>query len=318
MEYFFAPLEGITGPDYRRVHHRIFPGVDRYYTPFLSPNQNHVFSRRELRQVDPALNEGIPLVPQLLTRSSGDFLWAAGELAAMGYREVNLNLGCPSGTVTAKGKGAGLLARPEELDRFLEEIFSRSPLSISIKTRVGFSSPEEFPRLLEIFSQYPIACLTVHPRVREDHYRRPLRPEAFDLAWDVYPGPLCFNGDLTTVSLCQGVKARYPCLSALMLGRGLLGDPALVRRLRGGPPARREELRSLHDQLYEGYCASFQSRRNAVYHMKELWRYLACLFEDRDRFLRQLRKAADPAEYESLVGRLFAASPLLPDLAADW
>ena len=80
----------------------------------------------------------------------------------------------------------------------------------------------------------------------------------------------------------------------------------------------REELRSLHDQLYEGYCASFQSRRNAVYHMKELWRYLACLFEDRDRFLRKLRKAADPAEYESLVGRLFAASPLLPDLAADW
>ena len=318
MEYYFAPMEGITGPDFRRVHRRFFPGADRYYAPFLAPNQNHVFSRRELRQVDPALNEGIPLVPQLLTRSSADFLWAAGELAAMGYREVDLNLGCPSGTVTAKGKGAGFLTDPEGLDRFLDQVFQRTPVAVSVKTRLGFSSPEEFPRLLEIFARYPLALLTIHPRVREDHYRGPLRTEAFAAAQARYSGPLCFNGGLTTAAACAAVQERYPGLRGLMLGRGLLGDPALLRRLRGGPPARREELRQFHDALYEGYCAAFQSRRNAVYHMKEFWRYLACLFGSRERFLKRLRKAADGAAYESLVAELFASAPLLEDLEADW
>ena len=113
MDYEFAPMEGITDWRYRRAHSRAFSGVDRYYMPFLSPSQGHAFTRREKEEIDPAHNAGVRVVPQLLTRRAEDFLWAAGELAARGYREVNLNLGCPSGTVTAKGKGAGFLARPE-------------------------------------------------------------------------------------------------------------------------------------------------------------------------------------------------------------
>ena len=128
MRCFFAPMEGITGALFRRTHRRFFPGVDRYFMPFLSPSQHHVFTRRELRDILPEQDGDLDAVPQLLTRSGADFLWAAGELARMGYREVNLNLGCPSGTVTAKGKGAGMLGRPEELDHLLEDIFSASPL----------------------------------------------------------------------------------------------------------------------------------------------------------------------------------------------
>ena len=115
MNYYFAPLEGVTGSEFRRAHHRWFPGVDAYYMPFLSPTQDHVFTQRELRNVLPEHNQGFRAVPQLLTKNPEDFLWCAGELAAMGYGEVNLNLGCPSGTVTAKGKGAGMLARPAGL-----------------------------------------------------------------------------------------------------------------------------------------------------------------------------------------------------------
>ena len=127
MNYYFAPLEGVTGSEFRRAHHRWFPGVDAYYMPFLSPTQDHVFTQRELRNVLPEHNQGFRAVPQLLTKNPEDFLWCAGELAAMGYDEVNLNLGCPSGTVTAKGKGAGMLARPEELDCFLDTVFSQAP-----------------------------------------------------------------------------------------------------------------------------------------------------------------------------------------------
>lgn len=163
MQYYFAPLEGVTGSEFRRAHHRWFPGVDAYYMPFLSPTQDHVFTQRELRNVLPEHNQGFRAVPQLLTKNADDFLWCAGELAAMGYDEVNLNLGCPSGTVVAKGKGSGLLGAPEALDRMLDRIFSGSPVAVSLKTRLGLEDPEEFARLLEILGGIPSPCSSSTP-----------------------------------------------------------------------------------------------------------------------------------------------------------
>ena len=318
MEYEFAPLEGITGPEFRRIHHRFFPGVDRYFTPFLSPNQNHVFPLRELRQVLPEENEGITVVPQLLTKNADDFLWAAGELAAMGYREVNLNLGCPSGTVTAKGKGSGFLADLAGLERFFDQVFAKSPLAISVKTRLGMTSEEEFGPLLSLFCRYPIARLTIHPRVREDHYRHPVRLEAFDRFLPQCTLPVCFNGGIATVDQCRALQARWPQVEAFMIGQGLLADPALVRRLKGGPLADLETLRAFHDALYSGYCLRFQSAKNAAYHMKELWRYLHCLFDGFEPFARPLRKAAGGPEYEAVVASIFQSCPLRTDAQPDW
>ena len=150
MEYYFAPMEGITGGEFRRVHHRHFFGVDKYYMPFISPTREHLFTQRERRNMDPEVNRGIPAVPQLLTKSAEDFLWAANALGEMGYEEVNLNLGCPSGTVVAKGKGAGMLAHPEELDRFLDQVFGGVRVKVSVKTRLGLESPEEFGDIRKI------------------------------------------------------------------------------------------------------------------------------------------------------------------------
>ena len=180
MRYYFAPMEGITTALYRNLHHRFFPGMDQYYTPFLSPARDHVFSKRDLQEILPEHQEGVPVVPQLLTKYPEDFIWAAGELAAMGYQEVNLNLGCPSGTVVAKGRGAGMLEDLEFLERFLDQIFSACPsLHISIKTRLGISSEDSFPKLLELYNRYPIWELTVHPRVQKDFYKHEIRWQAF-------------------------------------------------------------------------------------------------------------------------------------------
>ena len=185
----FAPMEGVTGAQFRQAHHRHFAGVDRYYMPFISPTRDHVFTPRELRNVDPQYNQGLTAVPQLLTRSGEDFLWAAKALWDMGYDEVNLNLGCPSGTVVSKGKGAGLLADREGLERLLDAIFQGTEGPVSVKTRLGMEDPEEFAPLLELFGRYPIRLLIVHPRVRRDFYRHPVRTEYFDLAVQTYPGP---------------------------------------------------------------------------------------------------------------------------------
>lgn len=317
MRYDCAPMEGITGRHFRRAHSRWFGGVDRYYIPFLSPTQTHVFSKKEWQDVLPEHNEGLRAVPQLLTRSADDFLWAARELAAVGYREVNLNLGCPSGTVVAKGKGSGFLARPQELKVFLDEIFSSCPLNISIKTRLGLTDPEEFPPLLELFHRYPVQELIIHPRVQKDFYKFPARREMFAALLPSCTLPVCYNGDLATAGQCADFCREFPAVPAIMLGRGLIGDPALARKAAGGPAADRDTLRAFHDQLYEDYCAAFNSRRNAMMRMKEVWFYLIGLFEDNGKAAKALRKAADPAVFEAQTAEILRHLPLRRDNAAS-
>lgn len=318
IRYDFAPMEGITSYPYRSAHRRCFSGVDRYFMPFLSPCKDHVFTKRELRDILPEHNEGVPVVPQLLTRVAEDFLWAAGELKAMGYREVNLNLGCPSGTVAAKGKGAGFLARPEELDRFLDTVFSGTDLTISVKTRLGIRTPEEFPSLLEIYNRYPIACLTIHPRVQKDFYKNHVRMDAFQAALTESRNPVCYNGDLVTGAACRDFSAAFPSVDRVMLGRGLVGDPALAQKARGGSGADKETLRTFHELAYEGYCAAFGSAHSAMSRMKEQWFYLIRLFRDSGRHAKALRKAAAPAEYEARVAELFRDLDLLEDNPGGW
>lgn len=318
MELYFAPMEGVTGPQFRRAHHKYFSGVDQYYLPFISPTQDHIFTPRELRNVGPQANEGIPVVPQLLTKSGEDFIWAAKELGKMGYREVNLNLGCPSGTVVAKGKGAGMLADPNALNEFLETIFSADlgGMAISVKTRLGLESPEEFPALAEVFARYPISLLILHPRVREDYYKVAVRKEEFEKALPQIHCPLCYNGALVHAEDCARTAQAFPMLQGLMMGQGLIADPALARKARGGQPAGREELRAFHDELYQGYLRDFSSEKNTVFHMKELWSYFFRLFEGGEKLFKQIKKAQNGRSYESAVDQIFRTLPLRAD--ADW
>lgn len=313
MKFDCAPMEGITGRLFRQAHNRWFGGIDRYYIPFLSPTQTHVFGKKEWQEVLPEHNEGLYAVPQLLTRNADDFLWAAKELAAIGYKEVNLNLGCPSGTVVAKGKGAGFLARTDELASFLDQIFSACPIQISIKTRLGLADPSEFSFLLELFQRYPVQELIVHARIQKDFYKLPARREVFAAHLSKYTLPICYNGDLATTEQCTDFFREFPNVASVMLGRGIIGDPALARKALGGNPADIDTLRSFHEELYESYCTAFNSRRNAMMRMKELWFYLIGLFEDSEKAGKALRKTADSNSFEAQINYIFAHSPLRRD-----
>lgn len=304
MKLYFAPLEGLTDAIFRRMHAACFGGADRYYTPFLSPNQNHKFSGREKREV--LENAGLPVVPQLLTNCAGHFLWAAGELAALGYGEVNLNLGCPSGTVTAKKKGAGQLADLDALDRFFDAVFASCPLPVSVKARVGVHDPAEFHALLELFCRYPLAELILHPRVRDEFYEGALHLECYGEALAKCPFPVCCNGEIKTVADADRLTARFPSAHALMIGRGALADPALFRALRGGQPAGAGELAAFHDRLYGAYREAFSGERPVLCRMKEIWSYLRRGLPENGRAWKALRKASTLREYEAAVGQMFA------------
>ena len=318
MYHYFAPMEGLTDSIYRKLHHRFFPGIDRYYTPFLSPTVHRKLTAKEERELPPADSLDFCVVPQMLTKNPADFLWLAQEIHDRGYSQVNLNLGCPSGTVTAKGKGSGFLAHPDELAAFFDEVFSKNPLPVSVKTRLGYETPEEFAALLDIYNRYPIACLTVHPRVRKEKYRGPVHLDVFADALANSRNPVCYNGDLRTVDEVRALEGRFPEVTHVMIGRGLVADPALARKLRGGKGTDREELTDFLAALYQGYTDFYQGQvPTAAQRMREVWFYLIHLFDDAEKLNKQLRRFRTPAEYERIQAEILASCPIRSDVQGD-
>lgn len=314
MRYYFAPLEGLTDSIYRRLNHKYFPGLDRYYMPFLSPTIHRTLTHKEDRELPLADSVYFVAIPQILTKVPEDFLWAANVCHDRGYTEVNLNVGCPSGTVVSKGKGAGMLQDAAALDRFLDAVFQDCPIDISVKTRLGMEDPEEFPALLEVFNRYPIRELTIHPRVRKDFYKAPVREEWFQYAAEHSANPLCYNGNLCTKADIDAVHQRYPQVEAVMLGRALIGDPGLLSET--GTTA--ETLQAFHDELTAEYTAAFGSARNAMFRMKENWGFLHKRFENSDKLWKRLRKTTDFCEYMSITSEIFHTLPLAEELHVDW
>lgn len=318
MYLYFAPLEGLTTALYRTLHFKYFRGVDRYYTPFISPTADHRFTPKELREILPEHNPNTTVIPQILTKNSQDFIWAAAQLHQMGYHEINLNAGCPSGTVTAKGKGSGLLADLGMLKTFLDEIFSQSPCKISVKTRLGIEHPEEFERILELYNQYPMTELIIHPRVRKDFYRNSIRKDAFTMAFNNAKMPVTYNGSIVTVHDHTICCKQWPQLHAIMIGQGLVSDPALAQKIRYNESCSITHLREFHDELLDGYASLFQSRNNAVKRMKEFWFYFICCFDQADKHKKLLLKSQSAAEYDQIVSRIFSELALLPASRGNW
>lgn len=312
MNYYDAPMEGLTDRIWRQAHQRWFGAPEapvRYYAPFLSPPENRVLIKKKMAELEPAANPGVQVIPQLLAKDGELAAWMIGELRRMGYTEVNLNFGCPSGTVTAKGKGSGMLRDPQKLDAFLDAVFSQAGGPVSVKTRLGVARAEEFGEILDVYNKYPLCELTIHPRVMKQLYRGQADREAFAACLPACTAPVCYNGDVTTVDDLRALEAAFPELSGIMVGRGLIADPALLRKAVGGSAASREELRGYHDELYHGYTEAFGMASCAVSRMKAHWFYLIHLFDGADALEKPLRKAREGWEYETVVNQIFACWP---------
>ena len=315
MRIYAAPMEGITGYVFRNAHHQIFPGADRYYMPFLSPGAGCSLTSKERKDILPANNEGVPVVPQVLTNKADLFSGVAELLQEIGYREVNLNLGCPSGTVTSKKKGAGFLGEREELVRFLEAVFeekeNRFPeLKISVKTRLGVEDPAEFQQLVPIFNRYPVEELTIHPRVRADFYKGTPRMEEFRLGLEQLKMPVCFNGNLFSAEDMEDflkTYGMYENLQAVMLGRGMVASPWLLQEITGTKLSENETLeqfKAFHELLLQGYEETLSGDRHVLFKMKELWYYLGQHFPENHKGLKKIKKAQRVAEYRAAAEEL--------------
>jgi tRNA-dihydrouridine synthase len=326
MKIYYAPMEGITLYPLRNVHKEVFgDDVDRYYTPFLTAVHTHHFKNREKKDILPEVNRPFGdythrVIPQIMAGNAADFLWAAGEIGKLGYREVNLNLGCPAPTVVNRHKGAGLLTDTDYLKEMLSDIYEGVTAErkraedageecimpeVSLKTRLGFSDEAEADRLMEIYAGFPVKELTIHARVRQDLYAGKPRIDAFNRAVSVYrncggEADICYNGN------AEDLKELPEDIAAVMLGRGMLADPALARRIKGGAALLPQELREYLDKLYEGFASYIPEDRNVIFKMLEHWAFLHVHFKDCDKQLKNIRKSRARGEYQAAVNRIFA------------
>lgn len=313
MKDYMAPMEGITNHVYRSAYHRYYHPMDKYFTPFLSAKPDKKLSFKEICEVSPETNEGLHVVPQILANNADDFINTARILRdKYGHKEINLNLGCPSGTVTAKGKGAGFLAFPLKLDRFLEKIYEGLPdMDISIKTRVGFDEEEEWDALFSIYEKYPVKELIIHPRIRQDFYKNQPRLQAYQKAYEKRTLPLCYNGDLFTREDYVQIAGQFPDTECYMYGRGLITDPGLVSQIREGSHPDKDRLSAFHEEVYIRYQKLLSGEKNVLFRMKELWSYMGLSFTNYEKYLKKVRKAQHFKEYQAAVSSLFAEQELI-------
>lgn len=339
MNIYYAPMEGITTYLYRQLHNEYFGGVDKYFTPFISVFPDHYIKKRDEREIDPANNEGMKVVPQVLANSSKELVWIFKKLIAMGYDEVNLNLGCPSGTVTAKGRGSGFLKDPQMLDLFFAEVFDKlgdDARMLSVKTRIGYLDASEMEHLSEIYAKYPIKELTIHPRIRKQFYKGLPDMEVFEKALVASSCPVCYNGNVFSLSDYNDIYQKYGYntttnsidnyteeygsiigiyyknvsgsknnkISSVMLGRGIVADPSLGRQIKGGEKMTKAEFKEFRRALENMYKEHLKDNHNVHNKMKEMWFYMSQSFEGADKYIKNILKSKSFSEYQAAVNTL--------------
>lgn len=311
MNFYFAPMEGLTGYIYRNAHKAFFNNIDKYFSPFIFPNQSDRFTTRELKDILPENNEGIVLIPQLLTNNAKDFIHTSKKIKQMGYNEINLNLGCPSGTVVSKNRGSGFLSKKEELDIFLEEVFSEAVTKISIKTRIGKDQPEEFYDLIEIYNKYPMEEIIIHPRIQKDFYKNKPNLKVFKDALNLSKNPVCYNGDIVTVEDYKKFINEFQSVKTVMIGRGLLANPGLISDIENNIKLDKKLLKDFHDKVYEGYKSVLYGDRNVLFKMKELWFYIIPMFTNNTKYAKKIKKSEKLYDYDEAVSSLFREQDII-------
>ena len=307
MEYSFAPMEGITTRIYRVLHREMFPGTVKYYAPFIAPDVSGRYKDSQLRDILPENNPGIRLIPQLMANNANAFYIASQSFRELGYAEVNLNAGCPSGTVAAKHKGSGMLADLRSLDNFLADVFSLCDMDISVKTRMGMESVDEFAAILEVYNKYPIKQLIIHARDRKGMYKSTPDMEAFAHAASLSRAPVTYNGNIFCADDVHRLLSLAPDTKRIMLGRGAVTNPALIRQLNGGAPASNDELRAFHDRYLDKLLDSGYGEHNSMARLKELWYYMIYMYPGSERLYKALNRSRTIADYRAAANAIFAS-----------
>lgn len=304
MNLYLAPLEGITTYTYRNTHREIFGDCDFYFAPFITPVENEKLSIKNLRDILPENNAGTPVKVQVLTNNIDAYLKFENEIVALGYDEVNMNFGCPSGTVVKKNRGSGFLRDTQLLDKFLNDVYMNSGIKFSVKSRIGFYEPDEWEELLEIYGKYPLAELIVHPRTRQMLYNGYPHMESFDLCYKKTNVPLCYNGNIFSKADYLALIEKYPNISSVMIGRGAIVNPAIFREIKGGKKLTSKELVTFSRTLEERYRKLLGCEHYTLHKLKEIWIYMMQNFPNEPKLTKEVKKSNNLLDLNNAINKL--------------
>lgn len=273
----FAPLQGYTDDVYRRIHHELFGGITTYYTPFVRMEGGGVRSK-DMRDIRPEFNEGVPVVPQIIVKSMKEFEYLTNVVEEKGYQEIDINMGCPFPMQAKHGRGSGLLAHTDIIEEIAKAISEKNNLSFSVKMRLGWESKEEWKPVIEILNNIPLRQITMHPRIGTQQYKGTTDMEAFRECYNNCKHPLIYNGDITSLEDIHKIETEFPHLAGIMIGRGLLARPSLAAEYASGKEIpwseRRNQLHTMHERLMAHYETTANSEAQVHNRMRLFWEYM--------------------------------------------
>ena len=324
-----GPFQGITDAPFRNVFKRHFGGIEKYYTPFFTGIHKEEHAKNlQGEEIDPRFNDVETLTPQILSSDAEEILRFAKQCKELGYKEINLNMGCPFPRVANKKRGCGLLPYPEMVEAMLERVFEGiGDMKFSVKCRLGYYNPEEIETIIPIFNRFPLSELIIHPRIGKQLYKGEADVERFAALMPSINAPLVYNGDIFSVesfehirdminngsSTSSGTFNRQP-VNQFMLGRGLLANPFLAEEIGGGAFNASERTERLHAyviDLYEDRLRHAGGSPKVLGRMKELWSYLMYSFEEPQVVWRKIKKINALKEYEEAVEVIFRENQII-------
>ena len=304
-----GPFQGITDAPFRNVFKRHFGGVDKFYTPFFTGIHKEVHAKNlQGEEIDPRYNNVETLTPQILSTDADEILRFAKQCQQLGYKEINLNMGCPFPRVANKKRGCGLLPYPDKVETMLDRVFDEIDIKFSVKCRLGYFNPEEIDAIIPIFNKYPLSELIIHPRIGKQLYKGEADVERFRALVPSINAPLVYNGDIVSVESFNRISNAVQPVNQFMLGRGILANPFLAEQIKNDTASTHDKMERLHNyviDLYEDRLHHAGGSPKVLGRMKELWSYLMNSFEEPQMIWRKIKKINALMEYEEAVETIF-------------
>lgn len=298
----FAPLQGYTDDAYRRIHHSLAGGIEAYYTPFIRMEGGGLRSK-EVRDIRPEFNEGVPVVPQIIMKSLKEFEYLTAEVEQRGYTRIDLNMGCPFPMQAKHGRGAGLLAQTDIIRTIAQAIEARPNLRFSVKMRLGWEDKDEWRPVLDILNTLPLTHITLHPRIGIQQYKGEVDMKAFREFYEACSHPVVYNGDIHTPADILRIEKEFPRLGGVMIGRGLLARPSLAIEYATGqewsPEKRRQLMLELHQRLMEHWQPMMNSDAQLHNKLRTFWEYAEDELERKS--YKKIMKSGNLKNYLSAV-----------------
>lgn len=302
-----APFQGITDAVFRNVYQRHFKGIDRFYTPFFTGIQKDNSKNLREEEIGIKYNDVNITVPQILSTDAEEITRFAKFCKSLGYKEINLNMGCPFPRVANKVRGCGLMTQPEKVRMIMTKVFDETDIALSIKCRLGYYKAEEIYDFIDIFNTLPFSEIIIHPRIGKQLYSGNADINAFKQLIPLINKNIVYNGDINDVVFFERLKTEIPETKDFMLGRGLLTNPFLAEKIRNLSPVPHEKQR-LHDFMYDIYLERLRhagGNPKVLGRMKELWSYTMNIFDNPIAVWRKIKKINDLNEYETAVEEIF-------------